>query len=32
MLSRVMTKQFWIELHAEVRDNNVFNGAAALVT
>lgn len=30
LLRRAMTKRFWFDLHAEIRDDNVFNGAAAL--
>ena len=30
MLSGAVTKQFWLDLHTEIRDDNIFNGAAAL--
>jgi hypothetical protein len=30
MFGPVFTKQFWIDLYAEINEDNVFNGAAAL--
>jgi membrane protein len=30
MFSHLFTKRFWLDLYAEINDDNVFNGAAAL--